>query len=68
MVVRVPADLDTDQVDAWARTRCPDRFEPSLTGTYFDEAAAVQRRPTLALVEVLIAHLVTVLATSGRTD
>jgi uridine kinase len=66
VVARVPAELPQEIVDAWATRRFPERYGAAKTGLYHDEVGALQRRSTLAVVEVLIAHLATELA--GTAD
>jgi hypothetical protein len=57
VIVKIPAEIDAADVDAWARSRLPDHFQPESTGKYFDEEGEPRRRATLAVVEVLIADL-----------
>jgi hypothetical protein len=63
VIVRIPAELSSDLVDRWARDRLPESYDPESTGRYFDENGCPQRRATLAVVEVLIAHLASRMAT-----
>ena len=48
-----------------AAARLPERYEASVTGRYFDEEGTPQRRPTLAVVEVLIADLASRMSPGG---
>src|SRR5690606_10919990 len=44
VVVRIPAELSAEDVDAWGASRRPERYDPSQTGAYFDETGEPQRR------------------------
>jgi phosphoribulokinase len=57
VVVRIPANLSSERVDEWGRQCIPEGYDPANTGKYFDESGCPQRRATLAVVEILIAHL-----------
>jgi uridine kinase len=57
LVVRIPSELSEEQIDAWGRAAFPASYDPEVTGIYSDETGATQRRPSLAIVEVLIAKL-----------
>jgi uridine kinase len=57
LVVEVPAGLSEESVDSWARARLGVRYDSGVTGVYTDESGEIRRRPTLALVEALIATI-----------
>lgn len=57
LVVRIPADLPVEAVDAWARERFPDTVDPQSLGRHMDEDGGEQRLVPLAFTELLIADL-----------
>jgi uridine kinase len=57
IVITIPAEIPQEVVDAWARERFGDRYEPGSMGIYHDQEGELQRRSSLALVEVLVADL-----------
>lgn len=64
VVVTIPPAISADEVASWGRTRFPS-FDAGLLGSYVDESGTVLRRPSLALVEVLIAQLCTEMAAAA---
>jgi uridine kinase len=56
VVVRIPAGLPLNDVDAWARSRFPGTCDAARPGAFFAESGAVQRSAPLALVELVIAY------------
>ena len=57
VVVRIPPKMAEDQIDAWGHAFFPESYQPTATGIYSDEEGTTQRRPSLAIVEVLIARI-----------
>jgi len=57
LVLTIPADLPTETLDRWAATRFGATYRPEASGLYFDETGVVQRRASLAALELIIADL-----------
>ena len=57
LVVRIPADLPVEAVDAWARERFPDTYDSHALGHHLDDDGSERRLVPLAFTEVLIADL-----------
>jgi uridine kinase len=67
-MVHLHTGVSDESVERWARVLFPGSYSPELAGRYVDEDGAFQRRPTLAVVEVVIARLVEVLREADRAQ
>ncbi len=57
VVLRVETSISQDEVERFGSQLFPGTFRPELTGQYVDEGGEKRQRPTLAVVELLIARL-----------
>jgi hypothetical protein len=57
VVLRLDTSISPGEVESWGRELFPDTYQPEIAGRYMDETGEPRSRPTLALVEILIARL-----------
>jgi uridine kinase len=57
VLLRLETSISQDEVEAFGRDLFPATYHAELAGRYVDESGEMRRRPTLALVELLIARL-----------
>ncbi|HEX6925732.1 MAG TPA: ATP-binding protein [Longimicrobiaceae bacterium] len=62
--IELSNEMTSEDVDRWAGSFFPETYLPGRVGRYTDDAGEPRVRPTLAVVEVLIAHLTTLLRSS----
>lgn len=67
VMLRLDTSIEAATVESWARALFPETFSPELAGRYVDEGGETRRRPTLAVVEVLIARLAEILGERSRS-
>lgn len=61
LVLTIPATIPQEDIDAATRELFPSTFSPDRIGSYWDENGEARRRPSLALLETLLARLVEVM-------
>jgi phosphoribulokinase len=61
IVARIPAEIEPEAVDRWGGSLFPERYSADAVGMYHDETGSLRRRPSLAVVEILIARLASLL-------
>ncbi|CAN5792902.1 hypothetical protein BH23GEM8_BH23GEM8_19050 [soil metagenome] len=57
VVLRLETSISAEAVESWGRELFPETYKPGIAGRYMDETGEPRSRPTLALVEILIARL-----------